>query len=221
MKPESVDNGSLEKLAEKALDEIHKLPYTAYIPALDWKHEIEETGRAIILSALSEATAALEEKVKQFERDLDWTRDNATEHCRRADTAEAAVGENCRRIEELKREKSAVATTRSPMGVVSEETGNALKEAYRALDAIESIVGDDFCSELEYRTLPDSSDPLTGDLKTCEEKIGMIYMISHSENPNHSCHDSHDSWRGIKNEVLKGVGKVGDKQPRTMAQKKD
>ena len=77
-----------------------------------------------------------------------------------------------------------------------------LQEAYRALEAIEHIVSDDFCEQLEYRTLPGARMRLRGALKVCEKKIGMIYMISHSESPNHSCHDSHDSWREIKDTVL-------------------
>ena len=43
----------------------------------------------------------LEKKVASLQKDLDWTRDNATEHCHRADTAEAAVGGNCKTIEKL------------------------------------------------------------------------------------------------------------------------
>jgi|ERR1017187_6531702 hypothetical protein len=37
----------------------------------------------------------------RLKKDLDWCRDNATEHCHRADTAEAAVGANCRTISDL------------------------------------------------------------------------------------------------------------------------
>ena len=43
----------------------------------------------------------LEERVASLQKDLDWTRDNAAEHCGRADTAEAAVGANCRTISDL------------------------------------------------------------------------------------------------------------------------
>ena len=46
-------------------------------------------------------TKRLREKIAQLQKDLDWTRDNATEHCHRADTAEAAVGANCRTISAL------------------------------------------------------------------------------------------------------------------------
>lgn len=87
-------------------------PFTCYREAYRDVIGVMEIDR------LHKISAALEEKIKQLEKDLDWTRDNATEHCRRADTAEAAVGENCRRIEEL---ESAKATTPTPVLQVSEE----------------------------------------------------------------------------------------------------
>lgn len=77
----------------------------------------------------------------------------------------------------------------------------ALRQAYRALDAIERIVGDDWCSDLEMRTL---NENLTGDAKIMEEKISQIYRIAHSESPNHSCHHVHTEWRKTKDLILEG-----------------
>lgn len=75
----------------------------------------------------------------------------------------------------------------------------SLRQAYRALDAIERIVCDDWCSDLEMRTL---NENLTGDAKIMEEKISLIYRIAHSESPNHSCHQHHGEWRRVKDAVL-------------------
>lgn len=70
----------------------------------------------------------------------------------------------------------------------------------KALSAIERIVSDDFCQDLEGKTIHGIDNP---DLKICQEKLSMIYMIAHAENPTHSCHHVHKEWRKVKNEVLK------------------
>lgn len=257
MKPESVDDGSLEKLAEKAaykliLDFWDEFQLGQFAP-----EEIEAIGENLeisFLSALSEATehersvsqawfekyldarnlwnvapedshqgwisqmqdcidkaastAALEEKIKQIERDLDWTRDNATEHCRRADTAEAAVGENCRRIEKL---ESANATTPTPVLQVSdtEESANAttripqtsgeVKEPAKRLQEIIRVGFQRRDSVVDWPTIDPTINMLL-ELPLTKEEYQFLRDIS----------------RG------KGVEKVvGDKQPWTMAEKKE
>ena len=87
-----------------------------------------------------------------------------------------------------------------------EETGTRTeREAriLRALAAIEVLVSDDFCEDLEMRTIPTTPEnqQLAGDLKTCEEKISKIYCIAHGELP-HSCYGSHEEWRKVKDEIL-------------------
>lgn len=78
----------------------------------------------------------------------------------------------------------------------------SLNQAYDALDAIERIVGDDFCEDLEMRAcLPDQPE-LPADLRTAQEKLGIVYQIAHSESPRHSCHHVHTEWRKVKERIL-------------------
>ena len=80
---------SLQEIARKAGDKILSASLDTWLSS------------EIILLALQAVAQPLEEKNQRSKRDLDWTRDNATEHCHRADTAEAAVGANCRTISAL------------------------------------------------------------------------------------------------------------------------
>lgn len=63
----------------------------------------------------------------------------------------------------------------------------------KILEAIETIVSDGFCEDLEW-------DLFKGRLnereKELAKRIGRIYEISHANNPNHSCHFVHGDWRG-------------------------
>lgn len=86
----------------------------------------------------------------------------------------------------------------------------ALRQAYRALDAIERLVGDDWCSDLEWKSI---NNELTGDEKIMEEKIGLIYQIAHSESPNHSCHHVHSEWRKTKEIILSPTPTLGTRLP--------
>lgn len=73
----------------------------------------------------------------------------------------------------------------------------ALGEAYDALDAIDRIVSDDFCEDLDMRAAFDEQ-PLSPDLKTAHSKLSAVYQIAHSESPRHSCYRVHADWRQLK-----------------------
>lgn len=79
-----------------------------------------------------------------------------------------------------------------------------------ALEAIEAIVGDDFCEDLNCQTIHGIKNP---ELATCEQKISRVYSIAHAENPNHSCHHVHNDWRGIKHDVLRDVQPPATPEP--------
>lgn len=63
----------------------------------------------------------------------------------------------------------------------------------RVINAIESIVHDDFCEEMDLlSTVPEA---LTEREKIATAKLGEIYKLSHAFNRSHSCHRVHDDWR--------------------------
>jgi hypothetical protein len=67
--------------------------------------------------------------------------------------------------------------------------------------AIESIVGDDFCADLEcgieFATDEEKLSPLWPQLKQAADKIGRVYCIAHGWNPNHTCYLRHEDWRNM------------------------
>jgi hypothetical protein len=94
--------GSLQEIARKAASDCAQRLLPLF--SMDTKYYRDKNEKDIysfILRALQSVAQPLEEKNQRSKRDLDWTRDNATEHCHRADTAEAAVGANCRTISAL------------------------------------------------------------------------------------------------------------------------
>ena len=115
----SPKSGGLQEIARKAAEEINNYGETDFS---NFTEDYRKGFEAIILRALQSVAQPLEEerdqwkrraienengcnilekKVASLQKDLDWARDNATEHCHRADTAESAVGENCKTIEKL------------------------------------------------------------------------------------------------------------------------
>lgn len=62
------------------------------------------------------------------------------------------------------------------------------------LDAVESIVADDFSADAEMR-LAFYPEKMTEFEKIAAAKLGLIYTIVHSYNSQHSCYDVHTSWR--------------------------
>jgi hypothetical protein len=76
-----------------------------------------------------------------------------------------------------------------------------LKSAYAALDAIDLVVSDDFCEDLDMRVAFDPEN-LSPDLLAANAKISQVYKIAHSESPNHCCYQVHDDWREIKHQIL-------------------
>lgn len=153
----------------------------------------------------------LEEKIKQLERDLDWTRDNATEHCRRADTAEAAVGENCRRIEEL---ELADATALAP------QPSSEVKEpAWRPKFL---IIQESSTHALECRVNQLSDYEPSGPLVTDTRTIDVPPNNMNASGPEGLKWRKRDiTTYSQPMRLIEGVEKVGDKQPRTMAEQKD
>ncbi len=62
------------------------------------------------------------------------------------------------------------------------------------LELIERIVGDDFCEDLDCR-VAFQGETLTSTEKMAASKLALIYRITHSHIPTHSCHNEHDDWR--------------------------
>ena len=67
-----------------------------------------------------------------------------------------------------------------------------------ALEAIETIVGDDDCTEWEMLAV---NKRLRGKAKLMESKLADIYKIAHAYNPSHSCYDVHSDWRELVTEA--------------------
>lgn len=58
----------------------------------------------------------------------------------------------------------------------------------RALQAIETMLGDDFCHDLEVQKL-------TGDAAIMQKKIIEAWKIAHAFNTDASCYGTHNDWR--------------------------
>ena len=74
----------------------------------------------------------------------------------------------------------------------------ALQKDQVVLEAIERIVGDDFCVDLDMR-----QDDLSGDLKILHEKVSLIYRMAHSHVRSHKCSHVHDDWRELTRSQIK------------------
>lgn len=187
-KPESVDDGSLEKLAEKAVLQINTV-YCSYDQS-----RIDEEPLRIIFSALSEATAALEAAVQE-EASLNLDK---IERIR-------TLGEKIKKLE------SANATNPIPQEIVISlgQATSFIPWKYSRGDAF----GNDH-HIIETADLPSAS-------------IVIVRMVPVTKNEQYN-QAVEDDFRLIvaavnfaKRLALQGVEKVGDKQPRTMAQQKD
>ena len=64
------------------------------------------------------------------------------------------------------------------------------------LQLIESIVGDDFCEDLDCRAAF-HGEKLSATEKTAHGKLSMIYRIVHSHITEHTCYSVHDDWRAL------------------------
>lgn len=62
---------------------------------------------------------------------------------------------------------------------------------YQALEAIETIVGDDQC---EIWAMENASRRFSGRVRLMHEKLAAVYRIAHSAQPT-SCYHVHDDWR--------------------------
>jgi hypothetical protein len=62
------------------------------------------------------------------------------------------------------------------------------------LHVIESIVGDDFCEDLDCMCAFHPEE-MTQREKDCQTKLSLIYRVVHSLNQMHSCHGVHNNWR--------------------------
>lgn len=77
------------------------------------------------------------------------------------------------------------------------------KNPYKALEAIEVLVGSDFGLDMEmYLVRPEKLDKtqLKKRLRQAAKVITDIYIISHAEG---SCTGGHDKWQEKKYEILK------------------
>lgn len=70
-----------------------------------------------------------------------------------------------------------------------------------ALQAIERIVGDDFCEDINC-LLAFHPERVSDREKVSIEKLAAIYRIAHSNDPSHSCHHVHRGWRGETEAML-------------------
>lgn len=69
----------------------------------------------------------------------------------------------------------------------------------QAIHLIDRITGDDWCYDLDSRTI---REELTGDLKIAHEKLSLIYRIAHSMNRSATCHHAHQAWRKEASELF-------------------
>lgn len=84
-----------------------------------------------------------------------------------------------------------------------------LSNVQKACRAIEVLVSDDFCEDLEYKVLVHNDCRMSEeDVKLIERKIGMIYKFSHVANEP-SCIKSHDDWVMELNKTYDGMVKEG------------
>jgi hypothetical protein len=67
-------------------------------------------------------------------------------------------------------------------------------DLFDVLAAIESIVGDEFCEELDCDVLLPNRTPTEFE-KSVQGKLSAVYRLAHSFNPRHCCHHVHDVWR--------------------------
>lgn len=66
----------------------------------------------------------------------------------------------------------------------------------KACRIIEVLVSDDFCEDLEFKIAVHQDYTLKPeDVITVNQKFCIIYELSHSANPTHSCHNVHNDWR--------------------------
>jgi hypothetical protein len=73
------------------------------------------------------------------------------------------------------------------------------KNGYKALEAIEILVGEDFGLDMEYATLEKNPRKLVSRLREAGKVITQIYQIVHAEN-SHAC--SHPSWERLKDQII-------------------
>ena len=62
------------------------------------------------------------------------------------------------------------------------------------LTQIENIVSDDFCADMEWDLY--ACRLTTEKVRVMARKLGEVYKLAHSNNPNHSCYPVHEDWRG-------------------------
>lgn len=69
---------------------------------------------------------------------------------------------------------------------------------------IERIVGDDFCQDLDA-IAGLHPEELSEREKVCQEKLGALYRIAHSNRKEATCHSVHDIWRTEAKALLRGA----------------
>lgn len=81
-----------------------------------------------------------------------------------------------------------------------------MKNPYKALEAIEAIVGSDFGLDMEYAAFMEKRPHnAISRLKSAGKAITKIYMIVHSET-SHSC--DHPDWEKIKYKILQDENSI-------------
>ena len=72
------------------------------------------------------------------------------------------------------------------------------KELLQLCEAVERLVSDDFCQDLEFDLY---KGRLCKDGIKAAERLGLIYKLVHSRLP-HSCANSHENWRVETKDLL-------------------
>ena len=75
-----------------------------------------------------------------------------------------------------------------------------------ALQAIESIVADDFCADAEME-LAFHPEKMSEFERESTRKLMAIYEIAHSNNPGHECYQVHCDWRRRTEERINAFAK--------------
>jgi len=75
-----------------------------------------------------------------------------------------------------------------------------MKNPYKALEAIEILVGDDWGLDMEMVITEKSPTNSVSRLREAGRIVSKIYQIAHAEG-NHGCR--HEDWENIKYDIIK------------------
>lgn len=81
----------------------------------------------------------------------------------------------------------------------------------QVLEAIERLVADDFCEELDCERAF-RPERFSEREKMMHDKLSAIYKLAHSFNPTHCCYDVHGKWRKLLDQSCDPNAQAGEPQ---------